>query len=396
MKVGLYNSSLENSSCGDVYAAVLASVLSQEHRTEIVSCPNTRDPEQFRKSGQSRVENISYRTMAPAPQLVSDPNRPDRRYEALRAWSHELTRPYDLFINLTDRLPVFSSARQSVLVIQFPYDFIPSFYQTFWLAHLHSYQLKIANSYYTQYWTRVFWEIDARVVHPPVPLHPVAESKDNLIVSFGRFDAAQPHRQLKLISAFKLLKNDLPTWSFSLIGDLSQNRSDQGFFAAVCDAARTADINVVANPTFDQETELLRRAKIIWLASEVEQELDFYPEGSHSFDLKLVQAMSTGCVPIVNNFGALSEVIRHRENGFFWYQLSELLERTLELAGSETHFQAMTRTARMRALDFRRDRFIDSFMKQLEEAFGISSAARTIVRLKRLFSAAGQFLPTRR
>ncbi len=392
MKIGLYNCCIENLLSSDISVAILASELAHGHSTEIIRYPDSRTFEQLLKVSQVGLDQVSFRTVTPPPLFLTDPNRPDRRYEALRAWSDELTRRYDLFINFADRIPIFSSARQSALVIQFPYDFIPSVYQMFWLGHLHSYQLRLVNSYYTQFWTRAFWEIDCPVVYPPVPLDLATPLKENLIVSVQRFDASQPHRQLKLISAFKLLKSDFPAWTFKIFGDLDENRSNQSFFTAVCEAARNVGVDVVANQTSEQETELLRHAKIFWLASEADEEVDFHPEQSDSFNLRLVQAMSAGCVPIVNNFGALSEVIRHGESGFFWNQPGELLEYTAALARNDILFQAMAQTARMRALDFRPERFVDSFTRELQKHFGITTRVRTMNRLRRLFSSGAKFL----
>jgi glycosyltransferase involved in cell wall biosynthesis len=81
--------------------------------------------------------------------------------------------------------------------------------------------------------------------------------------------------------------------------------------------------------------------------------------------------MAAGCVPLVNNTGALSEVVRHNENGFFWNDTGKLIEFTLKLVQDESRRLKLSQAARRRMLDFRPEQYADAFQKQLGSAFGI-------------------------
>ena len=208
MKVGIYNSCTENAI--DATASVLGNLLARHYESEIICFQ-----EDISKTPID--EAVSVRIIERPPQIVTDPNSPDRRYQTIRDWSNELTKPYDLFINIADRVPIYCSAPRGVLLIQSPHDFVPTIYRAFWQAHLDSYQLKLANSYYTRFWTNVLWELNCEVLYPPVSvLKP--DQKDKLIVFPTKFDARNRDGQLMLISVFKELKTHLQEWSLTMLG----------------------------------------------------------------------------------------------------------------------------------------------------------------------------------
>ena len=376
MKIGIFNSNIDNIAEGDASAAVLADSLASEHQTEIICVPRSTTAEQLRILSGSSLQQVAFRTVAEPPQLTSDPNDPGRRYQALRNWSNEVTRHYDLFITFCDRVPIYCSAPRGVVVIRFPHDFIPSLYRAFWLEHLASYQLMLSNSYYTQFWTRVFWEIDCPVVYPPVSYRTAMIAKENLIVSAGPFETACPQKQLELISAFKQLKRQLPDWSLTIIGELGGNPASKTYFEAVCDAAKDSDVTVLANPNVDEQFEIFNRGRLFWLAAGLDKELQYQPERAIPFSLHLIQAMAAGCVPLAPNAGGLSEVLRHGENGFFWDTTTELIERSVLLARDENGRLGLAKAARLRALDFRPERFTESFRRHLKVTFGIRAGFR--------------------
>jgi glycosyltransferase involved in cell wall biosynthesis len=326
-----------------------------------------------------------------------DPGSPERRYQALRYWSNELTRPYDLFINFADRVPIHCSAPRGVLIVQFPYDFVPSLYRAFWVDHFASYQLKISNSYYTQLWTRMFWEFESVVVHPPVPPQTKDELKENLILVVDSLGTVRPGKQIELIKAFTKVKRRLPEWSLTIVGEVEKNGSGKRHFETVQKLAGNFGVMVRGNPTIEEQLELINRARIFWLATGLEEDLNLHPEKAMPFSIPLVQSMSAGCVPLVTNSGGLSEIVRHGENGFFWDTTSQLVDRTLELADESLRLE-LAKLARTRALDFAPDCFASSFLEQLETTFGLRTGftVRTARSWNRLVSSTRYFLSARR
>jgi glycosyltransferase involved in cell wall biosynthesis len=376
MKIGIYNSSLDNLAVGDLSVAVLADALARSHQTEIVSTAGSTKRDELAIYCGKSLEQVSFRTIEQSPQVITDPNSPDRRYQALRDWSDDLCRPYDLFINFADRLPIYCAAQRGVLAVQFPHSFMPLTYRWLWRKHLESYQVKLVNSYYTQFWTRFLWEIDCEIVYPPVPPRAPVVKKENLIVCAGSFNATRPHNMLELVSAYEKLKTELPNWTFIMLGDLDLNAASRKHFETVRDAASECDVAVVANPTFDEQTELFDRASLFWQAAGHGEDLCRQPEKADAINLNVIRALAAGCVPLVTNSGGLPEVILTEANGFFWNDPEELIQQTLRLAKDETRRARLAKASRKAVGKFLPQRFADDFLRHLGSSFGIKPRRR--------------------
>ena len=376
MKIGLYNSCFENHAVSNLSTAVLANTLALGHDTEIISPPKSPGAEDLALSSGCSLERVSFRIVAAPPQTITDPNQPDRRYQAIRDWSHELTHAYDLFISFSDRLPIYCSAPRGVLVIQFPHDFVPAFYRRFWQSHLDTYQLKLVNSYYSRFWTNVFWELDCCVVYPPLPMPSSASTQSKLIVSIGSFDVLEPEKQLKMISVFQDLASNLPEWSLAIAGNADPHTVMRKSFQRFRKTAADAGVTLIANPTFKEWQALFGRASILWQGATLGQPLDQEPHNAEPYSLRVLQAMSSSCIPLVTNSGGFAEVIRHSETGFFYKDLSELARYTTLLGNNQSTRVRIAKAARKRAKDFRAERYLQTFLRHLENAFDIRSDFR--------------------
>jgi glycosyltransferase involved in cell wall biosynthesis len=367
MKVGIYNSCHEPKESANSSATVLAQALSHKFEVELVT-------------------NKAFK-------IVTDPSLPAYRYEKLRQWSEELTSRFDLFVNFCDRLPICSSAPNSVLMIQTPHDFVPSIYRTLWLEHLKSYQLKLANSFYTRFWTKALWDIECEVVYPPVPFQPQAAAKEDLIVISGSL--RPEYRQLELLAAFRRLKELKPEWSTVVMGDLDERRSHQKYFNTL---KGDLGVSIITNPSADQKQEMFARAKLLWYAAGLGTDRALQLQRVDTFSLDVVRAMAAGCVPLAINSGSLPEIIRYRETGIFWDSIDELIDETLKLIEDETQRQSLSNAAQERARAFNSELFTRSFMQQLDQGLGIRSFSRLSPAWlwKRLVRSADQFLVARR
>jgi len=371
MKVGLYNSCFENGSTADISISVLANILALSYETEIIRLKDAPNAEHLAVSSGCSLEHVSFRVVDPPPQTTTDPNQPDYRYQALWEWSNALSRRYDLFINFADRLPIYSAAQRGVLVIQFPYDFVPLFYRKFWQSHLDSYQLKLVNSYYTRFWTNVFWELDCNVVHPPLPRLKTTSKKRKLIVSTGPFDVLDPQSQSKLISLFRDFTSQLPDWSLAITGNTDKRAAGQKPIHEFQQMAVEAGVHIIANPTIRERRALLEEASILWQVPSPNERIDREPHKAEPFSLRVLEAMSTGCIPLVINSGGFAELIRHGETGFFWKQFHELAHYTTLLADNYWIRSRFANAARKRSRDFRAERYVQTFLRNLENAFEV-------------------------
>jgi glycosyltransferase involved in cell wall biosynthesis len=393
MKVGIYNSCFDATVTGSASVATLARALSKRFEVEIVVNSNSNSTEHFAQVLGSSLERVSFQTVNELSLKVADPGAPGERYERLRKWSDELTSRYDLFINFADRLPIFCSATKGVLVIESPYNFVPSLYRAFWTDHLASYQLKLASSYYTRFWTKVFWDIQCSVVYPPLASQTVPYGgKENVIVVSGPITPLQ--HQLELVDVFRQLEVDAHDWSLIVMGHLDGSRSNKRYADKLNEASVDEIVSLLINPSAEQRAQTLRRSKLLWCGIGLEKDLDLEPHRIEPFRLDIVQAMANGCVPLTTNSASLSEVIRHRESGMFWDTTDELLEQTVTLAKDDALRQSFADAAQDRVRAFNTEEFTDTFLQELRNAFGIRSASLVNPRWlwKRLVRSADQFL----
>jgi glycosyltransferase involved in cell wall biosynthesis len=371
MKIGLYNSTVDDMAVADISAVVLASALSYTHETEIVRTSRSTPLEGLSEYCGSSLDQVSFRTIEPPPQITCNPDTPARKYQTLRDWSYSLSQPYDLFINFADRLPLHCAAPKGVLAIQFPNSFIPLTYRFFWHEHLSSYQLKLVSSYHTQFWTRFFWDSECKVVYPPVPSPASLPGKQNLIVCAGSFNAKRPHKMLELISAYKKIAPQLPGWKFMMLGDLDLNTVSRNRLEWVRDAASEIDVPITVNPSLAERGDLLSRARMFWQAEGLGEDLYRQPQLCSPFNLPVVEALLAGCVPIVTNSGSLSEAILTGDNGFFWEDPEELIQQTLSLAKDEQRLTRIAKASRISAKKFLPERFVSNFLRHLHNEFQV-------------------------
>jgi glycosyltransferase involved in cell wall biosynthesis len=395
MKIGIFNSCRQTPEAAQLSCTTLARALVKKFQVELIV--NFSFATNDHLANFSAGSGVSLRTVDDPACHVLDPLEPVQRYELQRRWSDEVTSRYDLFINFADRLPIFCSAPNGVLVVESPYDFIPSIYRSLWVEHLASYQLKLATSYYTRFWTKVLWDIETAIIYPSVPFEQRSSGgKDNLIVVSGPIQPLQ--HQLDLINAFLHLKENLPEWSLTVMGKLDQIRANKKYCDMLCAAGTDPAISIVTNPSAERQSEIFRRSKILWRASGLGTDVEVDPKRVEPFGVDVLQAMVNGCVPLAVNSGSLSEVIRHRESGVFWDSPEELLEQTLALAEDQSLLRSLSEGAQRRARAFNSKRFTDKFLRELQDAFGIRAVPLfSPARLwKRVIRSADQFFVARR
>src|SRR5882724_6004459 len=182
MRIGIYNSNTgdENVESSLVF---LGESLSRRNEVEIICHGKVPLLDDFLSPASSN--RIRIRQVDEPPPLITDPGNPALGYQRVGDWGEELTQRYDLFINYSDRCPIYRAALRGVLLIQFPQRWTLSPYRWLWREAFKSYQVKLANSYYARSWTKILWDVDSEVVRPS--FHPRFSSvaKDKLIVCAG-------------------------------------------------------------------------------------------------------------------------------------------------------------------------------------------------------------------
>lgn len=206
----------------------------------------------------------------------------------------------------------------------------------FSLNEIKSYDKVVANSQFTAKWIKKYWEIDSQVVYPPVNLEEFTPSKQkkNWIVSTGRFFVGGHNKkQLELVQSFKHIYKYIPDWELHLVGSVNDGEVHQKYFEQVKEEANGYPIFIHENVSFSELKEILEQSKIYWHASGLGIDGEKYPVMIEHFGLTIVEAMATGCVPVVINKGGPAEVAK--EVGITWNNLTEMEEKTIELINDE-------------------------------------------------------------
>lgn len=386
MRIGIYNESTRGSTGlgGSEYvAAVLAEHLGGGHDAELVHHHASLTADQIRR--QFAISPSSFRLRYVPVEPTPHSSNPWRRHLQERRWHHNLSEPYELFINIGHFLPPFCRARRGVLIILFPFQQIPTYgsrepgragvTSALWTIprdaylrrtaknRLRTYDIKVSISEFTRLWTSKRWNIETKVLYPPCDLVSSTLNKENLIVSLGRFASRGVRKnQRELIETFaRICTRDSPRCRYVSIGALGPHPADHEYLRELELAATDLPVEIACNIDRSAVRDILGRAKIFWHATGFGTGPTDDPAMAEHFGIATVEAMSAGCVPIVIKKGAQPEIIRHGIDGFLWDTLDELQSYTRMLLADDLLRARMAASARERSDLFSKSRFIARF-----------------------------------
>lgn len=202
-----------------------------------------------------------------------------------------------------------------------------------------SYDSVISISEYTSQWVLNKWGIESHVHYPAVDVrHSEVRSreKEKIILSVGRFfseEHGHSKQQLKLVDAFqKMISNGLNGWRLVLIGGCDANNRD--YAMAVKNAAIGSPIDVILNADPEVLNSYLEKSSVYWHATGLGMDLGSHPEKAEHFGIAPVEAMSTGCIPVLFGIGGTAELVDDGNSGFTFLDSAELIEKTFEIVNS--------------------------------------------------------------
>ena len=208
-----------------------------------------------------------------------------------------VSRGYDVIFFLTDGSIPTTFARRNILHFQVPFQKIS--------AHpmkLSRFQSVVCNSEFTKH------NLDPKVgrrsvvIYPPVtPITGISENKKNSILSVGRFHPLK--KQDILIEIFK--KGGFQGYTLALAGGLQP--ADAGYFESLQKSAKGLPVRFFPNIPFNELTHLYQESRIYWHAAGYGETR---PEDMEHFGITTVEAMSTGCIPIVYHGGGQPEIVQ--------------------------------------------------------------------------------------
>ena len=197
------------------------------------------------------------------------------------------------------------------------------------LDHLDTYQVLWSISDFTHYWTMKYWHRESEILRPIVNTAGflIGEKKQK-IISVGRFFAGNHNKKhLEMIQAFKeMVDSGLANWELHLVGNLAEGEEHRNYLDAVEMAAQNYPIFIHQDISFNELKKLYSESSIYWHASGFGENEKKEPIRFEHFGITTVEAMASGCVPVVIGKGGQKEIVEHGKTGYLWQTLNELKE----------------------------------------------------------------------
>lgn len=223
------------------------------------------------------------------------------------------------------------------------------------IDRLSTYQQIWAISEYTKHWINAYWGKESKILFPSVAVDSFscAKKKSNTIIHIGRFfSGGHSKKQLELVTAFRQLVDEgLVDWELHLVGKPASETIHQQYFARIQSLA--AGYPIVFHPAADTKElkRLLSTAKIYWHATGFQEDLQLHPEAAEHFGLSTVEAMASGCVPVVFAAGGQQEIVSTQE-GYTWKTIEELKRCTKNLIEDPKQLATLSSQAMVKARSY--------------------------------------------
>ena len=164
----------------------------------------------------------------------------------------------------------------------------------------------LAVSRYTKLEIKRMWGLESRVIYIPVEGDYREGQKERMILHVSRFAAPNQyadkgHRQM--IEAYRMLPVD--GWPFIMAGSVDPKQS--GYLSSLMAAARGTSVSFAVNPSRQELLDLYSRAAIYWHMTGVS--MPNVPGAQEHLGLSTIEAMASGCVPVVRGTGGQPEVV---------------------------------------------------------------------------------------
>ncbi len=374
MKIGLFSPYLpKHYGGGERHMLTTAWYVSTQHDVELL-LPIVDDATRsaMRKYEELFGLDLSRVKLIPSPLASGQGN-------ALSNWL--TTKSYDAFFFLTDGSLFLSGAKRSILHIQVPYTHQQN--GVISRLKLQSWNIKNANSLFTQSVVEKAWNTSIPFVHYPyadtsaIEFNPHAR-RERKIVAVGRFmdpthTDLQAKRQDALVEAFRLgcERHEWKErgWELHLVGAVEPAPVHREFVKRLEKLAKGFPIFFHHDVSYKQLGEMYDKASLFWHAAGLGVNETLEPQRVEHFGMTTIEAMAHGCIPLVVNRGGLKESVQHAKNGFLFESIGELTQLTNQTMNlSSIQKRDLRIAARKRAQFYSLESFCTTIDQMLEAA----------------------------
>jgi glycosyltransferase involved in cell wall biosynthesis len=205
--------------------------------------------------------------------------------------------------------------------------------------------------------------IEADVLYPPIDDFKTEGKKEHVILSVGRFFRGlyNDKRYDVLIRGFKEMRRRFPniSWEYRLVGSCGADAASQRYVAMLRETARGDPIYFYLNVPYEELRRHYNEATLFWHATGFDVDESVHPDRMEHFGMSTVEAMSAECVPVVIDKGGQKEIVSHRESGYRWHTVDELIEHSMQLMTNQDLLTRMQAGARTQFKQFDRQHFFD-------------------------------------
>ncbi|MBU4293448.1 MAG: glycosyltransferase, partial [Actinobacteria bacterium] len=137
----------------------------------------------------------------------------------------------------------------------------------------------------------------------------------------------------------------MKNFTLYLAGGVENKAEHMDYVESIKKLSENFPIKVLTNIDWDKLVELFSRSLIFWHASGMGEDESRHPEKFEHFGITTVEAMASGCIPVVINKGGQTEIIQNGYNGFLFESWAELKEITLKICSGNIDFNSIKENA---------------------------------------------------
>src|SRR5690606_11935124 len=131
---------------------------------------------------------------------------------------------------------------------------------------------------------------------------------------------------IPMIKAFKkMCDNGFTGFEYHLCGGTHSEKIHMDYLNKVKKEAKGYPIFIHTDISFDQLKELYAKSSIFWHAEGFGEDENKHPDRFEHFGITTVEAMASGCIPVVIAKAGQIEIVQGGVNGFLWNNLNELI-----------------------------------------------------------------------